>query len=116
MTDCKDCRRLEHELELTRHALTLCESALAASQAKVDRLRSQMSRLSRLTGVSDVLDTKQFAERAGAQPMTVWQWHHRYPDFPKPVPGMDPCLYDRTDVDAFLERHPRLGNKKRAGS
>jgi len=113
MDRCENCARLEDELRLTRDALALCRSALTACQERSNRLRSQIIKLQRISGLADRYDIHDFAERADSTAMTVWKWKQRYPDFPRPVPGSYPAQYERTDVDAFLERHPRLAKKGR---
>ncbi len=112
MDRCDNCAQLERELELTRDALALCESALAAAQDRADRLRQQVVRLLHASGLGDTMHAHDIAHHTGVGVMTVWQWACRYPDFPKPIPDTDPRLYHRADVESFLDRHPKLGTKR----
>ncbi len=110
---CPDCHRLEHDLRLTREALTLCEAALAASQAKVEQLRAQMQRIQQRSGIAPAYRLSEFAERAGVEYLTIFKWKERYSDYPRPVNGTEqPPLYDVAEVEDFLRRHPRLGKRE----
>ena len=71
MDRCENCARLEDELRLTRDALALCQSALTACQERSNRLRSQVIKLQRISGLADRYDIHDFAERANATAMTV---------------------------------------------
>lgn len=111
---CPDCHRLENDLRLTREALELAESALAASQAKVEQLRGQIQRLQQRSGMAPAWRMAEIAAHVGVGYTTVVQWAQRYPDWPRKVQD-DPPLYDRAEVEEFLRRHPRLGKAKGAG-
>ena len=110
---CPDCHRLEHDLDLTREALMLCERALEASQGQVERLRLQIARVQRLSGIAQTYTNDEFAEAAGVGYATAYKWRARYEDCPRPLPGTYPVLYDRAECEDFLRRHPKLGKREK---
>jgi hypothetical protein len=112
---CPDCHRLEHDLELTREALALAEAALAQSQGTCDRLRSQLQRIQRMTGQAQTYTHEEWAQAYGVVIDTVYTWQVRYDDFPQPLPGIWPLVYDRATVDEWHRRHPRVGRQKGRG-
>lgn len=106
MSDCNDCPC--RDLDAAKHALSLCERALAVSQERVETLRSQIVRLQQLCGLTSTMRAKQIADYCGVKLQTVQLWAMRYPDFPKRIPETYPHEYERREVLEFLGNHPRI--------
>jgi FixJ family two-component response regulator len=102
--DCNDCTALEDY----RRTLELCERALAASQDKVDTLRAQLVRLQRISGTVAGMTVREVAKDCGVSVMTVYQWRHRFEDWPESIPGHSIALFERSAIREFLTRHPGL--------
>lgn len=63
----------------------------------------------RRVALSRIVDAKWIAKVAGVTPAAVGNWRTRYADFPRPlpVPGVSNPIYDRSDVEEWLSRHPQ---------
>jgi hypothetical protein len=106
--DCQSCPALTE----SAHALELTEAALAAANARVEKLRGQIARLQQASGINVPYTRKEFAERAGVKPITIAQWQVRFTDCPHALnPGTLPALYERQAVEEFLARYPYLGKQ-----
>ena len=67
----------------------------------------------------DLLSPPEVTERLGlANPDALSVYQNRYEDFPAPIvdKGRYVRLWLRQDLDAFMNRHPRIGRKARDGS
>ena len=103
MTDCPHCLTHEREIDALQNALDVTERALHASQARTEKLRGQIQRLSRLTGVSNDYTVREIADRCGVEYQTVRTWTMAK-DFPERVPDSYPHAYERGAVEDWIER------------
>jgi hypothetical protein len=69
----------------------------------------------RMVALSEIVDAKWIAERAGVTRAAVGNWKARYDDFPEPLhtPRVTNPLYDQRAVEAFLARYPHHVHKER---
>lgn len=95
-----------------RHALEVTEAALARSQDRCDKLRSQLVRLQHRAGMSSQVTSAETAAMLGIAEQSLRVLRYRNPDFPQPVNEKTPRLWERTDIEEWLTRHPRAGRKR----
>ena len=95
-----------------RHALEVTEAALARSQDRCDKLRSQLVRLQHRAGMTTQLTAPEVASMLGITEDSLRKLRYRNPDFPAPTNTGWPRLWERTDIDEWLTRHPLAGRKR----